>query len=198
MRVVETWSKGASSPKNDTRFLSVQGVPKRQSCARLEYGRTIWLVLGIPPGERPDFTRAWSVGRAGEAGRVFRLAPILRIALFAVEIRWPLLFWPQCGPRARACAVGLRGEQNSFPCPVVQYSKTLGPVSGQRQQQLHESHNPRNPRGRRQPGPTRAFVQRPRPRPGSERSQRFVSAPLHKQVRSEHEIRAHGCVVLRG
>jgi hypothetical protein len=47
---------------------------------------------GNPPVERPDFTQVWSVGRAVEARRVFRLALILCIALFAVEIRWPLLF----------------------------------------------------------------------------------------------------------
>jgi hypothetical protein len=47
---------------------------------------------GNPPGERPYFTQTWSVGRAVEAGRVFPRALILCIALFAVEIRWPLLF----------------------------------------------------------------------------------------------------------
>ena len=47
---------------------------------------------GSRPRERPDFTQTWSVARAVEAGRVFRRALILCIALFAVEIRWPLLF----------------------------------------------------------------------------------------------------------
>ena len=49
-------------------------------------------VSGNPSGETPDFTQARSVGRAVEAGRVFRLALIVCIALFAGEIRWPLLF----------------------------------------------------------------------------------------------------------
>ncbi|MGA7921748.1 MAG: hypothetical protein WCA38_18970, partial [Candidatus Acidiferrales bacterium] len=40
------------------------------------------------------------------------------------------------GPRVRPCAVGLRGERNSIPCPVVQDSKMKN-VNHWRQRHRH-------------------------------------------------------------